>query len=161
MRIPSTQTNQGFTLLEVLLYSALLSVFLAAAFLVLHNVLLTNRELATRHELLSNHELVRTRIFWAASQAEEIEIPLPGETSFTELRFRTGEAAGTSPAAFTFSNGQVFLSLASGTPAALTNGRVRVTDFRATNTGLLLGLQDASRPLISSTMIHSFSLPKF
>lgn len=161
--------GDGFTLLEVLLYSAILSLFLGSAFLVVHNVLTSNRELSLRHEILANHELVGERIHWIFAQAEAIESPAPGETSFTEFRLRTSQAS-TSPAAFTFFGGEILLSFASGTPTPLTNDRARAANFRATHIShseasstleFLLTLQDPSRVSISSTIVRTFRLPKF
>lgn len=161
--------ERGATLLEVLLYSAILAVFLGAAFLVVNNVLLVNRDLTLRHELIANQELVGERLRWAARQAERIEFPAPGGELFSEMRFRMYQADG-SPAVFSFSDGRIFLSLASSTPRPLTNSRVLVTNFRARHISngqiasaaeLTFSLRDAGKEFVSSTVTYLFSLPVF
>ena len=55
----------GFTLLEVLLYSAIVAVFLGAAFLAVNRVIFLNHFLSSRHEIIANQEFVGRRLQWA------------------------------------------------------------------------------------------------
>ncbi|MDP3725038.1 MAG: hypothetical protein Q8R20_01045 [Nanoarchaeota archaeon] len=159
------RTEEGLTLLEVLLYSAILAIFLSAAFLAVQQMFSFRAALESRHEMIANEELVGERLQWIMLQASRIEEPAPGATS-SLLRIATFQSS-TSPAVFSFSDGQIFLSLASSTARALTNNRVLIEGFEANHVSsaavsstleVRIRLRDRARSGATSSIIYTFPI---
>lgn len=159
-------TLNGFTLIEVLLYSAILGAFLSFAFVAVNSMVLTSRALEEKNELLANQEFVERKLESVFSEAKSVLVPLPNSSSTTELRLTT-HTTSTNPAVFTVSGNTLFLSRASGTPVALTNSRVNVVGFLAehvsnsqasSSVSVSVTLEDAKRVNSSSTLRLVFTI---
>ena len=125
----SRHPRAGFTLIEVLLYSALLAIFLGGAFTFIISTISTTETLSELNELAANRELVERKLEWLIGQAQAVTTPAAGATS--SVLTVSGSQAGLYPAQFSLSGPILTLSLAGGAAAAVTNERVRATTFIA------------------------------
>lgn len=121
------KNNDGFTIVEILIYSAILAIFLGAVFSFIASILGTTDELLERNELLANAEFVEGKIGWLTGLATGITSPAPNATG-TALTMTLGDA-GLNPAIFSLNETVLDLSLSNATSLPITNGRINVTDF--------------------------------
>jgi type II secretory pathway component PulJ len=157
----------GFTLIEVVIYSALLAVFLGFAFVSAQNVFSVNSSLLGRSELAANEELVHRTVAWLVRQASGIDAPLQGGSSPTAFTLRTYDVA-TDPAVLVLSGEVLSLSLAGGPSVPLTNDAVRVTAFTASHISnaqtsaslrVAFTLEDADESALTSSPNFLFLIP--
>ena len=120
-------TIQGFTLIEALVYSALLSLFLFSSILFASNILGANTRVTERNELLVNQEFLEKKLNYIVGQSNDITLPLAGNIGSTLTL--TGPNSSLFPATFSLSNNQVILSLPGEINVPLTSNRVKVTAF--------------------------------
>ncbi len=157
------QERRGFTLMEVLIYTALLATFLAGSFAFVMSSLQTTDIAYKRNEVLANQEFVERKLKWILGQATRITTP-GANASSTQLRAEGG-ATSTFPAHFRLEGGAITLSIASSATVALTNNRVSVNQFvvnhysnaQSTSTArVLITIQSLVTPKIkaSSTIFH-------
>ncbi|MEN9582421.1 MAG: hypothetical protein RL641_375 [Candidatus Parcubacteria bacterium] len=123
----TTFNNTGFTLMETILYVALLSIFLTGTFLFVNSILSTSSNIIERNEVVANREFIDSKLHWLLSQATGVSAPVLGSTGGSLTI--TGATAGMYPAVITLSNNQLLLSLAGGATAPITNSRVQITSF--------------------------------
>ena len=121
------ENQSGFTLIEVLIYSVLLAVFLGAAFSFVASILGSTDTLLEKNEILANQEMVERKIAWVLSRSAGISTPLINSSS-TSLSV-LGSVAGVYPAIFSTSTNNIRLSLAGGVAVPITNNRVKVNKF--------------------------------
>ena len=163
----NVKSGAGFTLIEVLLYAALLSLFFGFSIVSTINIFSMNRLFLERTEVLQNQEFIRQKIKWAFHQAREISVPSPNLSSATNLTL-TAYDSSLNPISFSFSSSSLLLSLSGGELVPLEGGRVRVASFLAdhrsssqTSSTLMvtIGLQSRQDPRVSSTVVYSLSFP--
>ncbi len=162
-----TKNQKGFTLIETILYSALLAIFLSATFLFVNNILSTSGNILERNELAANKEFIDYKLNWLISQATDVTVPAPG-LSAASITI-TGPTPTIYPAVITLSNGQLMLSLAGAAANPITNNRIKVTSFIAshidTSTDLqemrvTINAQSSTKPNIVSTGdVFSYVIP--
>jgi len=161
------KNRSGFTMVEILIYSAILAIFLGAVFSFIASILGTTDNLLERNELLANTEFVESKIGWLTSLATGVTTPAPN-SSGTALKMNLSDLT-LDPALFSLTSSTINLSFASGTPAALTNDRVRVTTFEVKHLAasssppqlkISLALQSAIYPNIVATTTLFYVLPK-
>jgi len=121
----------GFTLIEVLIYSALLALFLSGALVFVSGVLGSADRLLERNELLSNQELVDRRVRSILNQQNgqvaTITSPAPNSSSTSQLGIINHY--GKSIVLYTEGSGQLGLTAEDGRSELLTNNRVKVSQF--------------------------------
>ncbi|MEK7576335.1 MAG: type II secretion system protein [Patescibacteria group bacterium] len=120
--------ESGFTLIEVLIYSAVLAIFMGAAFVLVSSILGSADAFLEKNELLANQEFVERKLIWALAGASGVLSPPPNSSS-TGLTI-TGSSTLIYPAVFSLDNNQLTLSVAEGAPELIANNRVRVNEFK-------------------------------
>ena len=150
--------ESGLSLMETLVYSALLALFLAGTFMFINNLLATTGDVLERNELVANKEFIDAKLGWLVSQATSVTTPA-SNISANSLTL-TGSQPTIFPAVLTLSNGRLMLSLAGGSASAITNNRVTVTSFSIFHVDTSATLQElratidlrsTTRPTITST----------
>jgi type II secretory pathway pseudopilin PulG len=119
----------GFTLIEVLIYSALLAIFIGAAMTFVSSILGSTDAILERNEIIGNQEFIERKIRWLVLNATQATLPLPNSSS-SELQLNIASST-LSPAFFSLatSSAKLQLKLGSGSTLPITNGRVRVANF--------------------------------
>ncbi|GAH25481.1 unnamed protein product [marine sediment metagenome] len=160
--------QKGFTLIEILIYSALLGIFLGGVVILVGNIFASTDTTLARSEVLTNQEFIERKLQWLTGQATDIISPVPGSAS-TQLEL-SEPVPGIHPAIFSLdaTTDQLLLSLGGGTPLSLTNNRVEVIDFivehfvqdgSLSTIRISLGLQSALYHHIISTTTLIYALP--
>lgn len=129
MRFSSHTPTRGFSLIEVLIYVALIATgFVAAAFVVQAGF--QARSVALAQVRLFDAERV---VDWTLSDRleESDNVLTPASGTDTTLQI-TSPTADEDPVTFTVSGESLTMQLGTGTPGALTPDQVRVTNFSAT-----------------------------
>jgi hypothetical protein len=121
--------RQGSSLIEVLIYSALLAIFIGATFSFVASILGSTDNLLERNEVVATSEFMEHKLAWLARQATGITIPAAGQSSST-IAF-TGADSSLFPATFIWDGSAVLLSLPGVVSAPLTNERIIIPSFLA------------------------------
>ena len=151
---------RGFTLIEAIIYSALLALFLFSSILFASNILGANTRVTERNELLVNQEFLEKKLNYIVGQSNEITLPNVGDSG--SVLTLTGANSDLFPATFSLSNNQVMLDLpGEANDASLTSNRVKVTEFSIIHISSLpairvtLALSSINLPAI--TLTNNFS----
>jgi type II secretory pathway pseudopilin PulG len=121
--------QKGFTLIEVLIYSALLALFIGAVLAFISSILGTTDTLLEKNEVMANRELVERKLNWIFSGASSVLEPVVASSS---LRLKlNGSSTAVYPATVELSDGKLTLAIDGEAPIPITNNRVRVTQFTA------------------------------
>ena len=118
---------KGLTLIEVLIYMAILAVFISGIFVLFNRALDSAELLRLRAETAANAEFVMRKIEWAASGAKTINIPTANNSS-SQLSMDKF-VAGSNPLIFVLNGEKITLAKGGGAPIDLTNDKVRITQF--------------------------------
>lgn len=160
-------SNDGFTLIETLIYSVILAIFIGAAFSFIASILGTTDTLLERNEVLANQDFAERKIYWILGQSAGIAVPGPN-SSGTILAVQGSDTA-IYPASLTLSNNQIMLALPGKPATALTNNRVQanlffVQTFNNSQTSSTLavtfGLNDAAFSNIQSSTTIFYVFPQ-
>jgi len=125
------QANKGFTLIELLLYVSIASIILLITSLFLSTLLQSRIKNQTIAEVEQQGLQVMQIITQTARNAEVILDPAVGESA-NELKFDVIDVTK-DPAYFELSNGVLLMTEGTGSPIALTNSRVNMSGFSASN----------------------------
>ncbi len=159
--------QSGFTLIEVLIYSVILALFLGAAFSFINTVFSTTNALVERNEIVVSREFIENKLEWLVSQAESVTVP-PVNSSSTQLELKEREG-NIDPAIISLVGDELLLSLGSSSAEPITNNRVNVTGFQiehfsgseaVSTLRISLNLQSAIYPHIISTSTFFYVLPR-
>ena len=126
-KLKIVNSRSGFTLIEILIYSVILAIFIGAAFSFIASVLGTTDTLLERNEVLANQDFAERKIYWILGQATGILAPGPN-SSGTVLTVGGNDPA-IYPVNLTLVSGQITLALPGKEAAALTNNRGRADQF--------------------------------
>jgi hypothetical protein len=157
------KSDGGFTLIEALIYSALLALFLGASILFASNVLGASGKVTERNEILANQEFVEKKLNWIVGQSNEILAPISGASG--SILTLDGEDINLYPATFSVSNDKLMLNLSGNGNVPITTDRVKVSAFSVAHVSnqtsvpairVTLTLQSASSPSITSTINFSY-----
>ncbi|MEE8131821.1 MAG: prepilin-type N-terminal cleavage/methylation domain-containing protein [Candidatus Paceibacterota bacterium] len=123
------KNDKGLSLIEVIIYLAIMAIFISATFLLVNQSLENAERVRIKIETAANLEIVLRKIEWAMSEAETVNFPVANtsSTQFSINRF----SSDFNPIVFTLSGAQITLSKSGGPAIDLTNNKVRVTDFLA------------------------------
>ena len=130
--MPSKSSNQGprgFTLLEVVIYVALLAIGLSALVFVQLSGLQTHSLVQNELELLEIRRLAELTIRGYAERALAVTTPASG--SANQLVLGMPDPAE-SPVTFALAGNRLTLQIGTGTATPITPPNVRVTDFTVT-----------------------------
>lgn len=143
----------GFSLIEALTYSALLSMFLFASILFTSNIISANSRTTEHNELLVNQEFLEKKLNWIVGQSNNITLPVSGASG--SILTLAGTNASLFPASFSLVNNQVVLTTPGESNIPLTSNKVNVSNFSIINI-----VNQASVPAIRITFIlSSINLP--
>jgi hypothetical protein len=160
--------ENGFALVEVMIYSAILAIFIGISFVFISTILGNTDSLLERNEVVVNETFLERKIGWLFSRATSITVPAPNGFSTTTIRLE-GDNTSVYPAVLTFGNNEIDLSLAGGSSSPVTNNRVRVLGFMANHYSssqssstlkLSVTFQNRIYPNIVITSTLSYALPQ-
>lgn len=119
----------GTTLVEIIVYFALLSVLLLAAISFALNVLTTSKSSDNFHELQTNMDFVVSSIVSAVESADGINGASIFDSDNGRLALNVANAQN-SPTQFYLSNGAVMMQQGAATPVQLNSNSAPYTKFR-------------------------------
>jgi len=119
--------ERGATLIEVLIYSALLAIFIGATLAFVASIIGSTDTLLERNEIVAAMEFMEHKLAWLAFQATGVADPAPGSSGSTLIL--TGADALRFPATFTIATSTVTLAFPGVTATPLANDRVTVRTF--------------------------------
>ena len=117
-------TSKGFTLIETILYIALLSLITSGALLATYQLLEGNQKNLIELTIQSEADFLLRKIEWILSGSQSVVLPREGESG-PELVVR-GEAG---PVSFTLSGADLVMSRDGGQAVPLNSQNVSVTDL--------------------------------
>lgn len=123
--------TSGFSLIETLIYSALLALFLGVVVAFLTTIVGTADKLLERGEVYTSRDFIGQKINYIATQATDVSIPVASSTG-SSVTF-IGTDSSTYPATFSLSGNAMTLSIAGGLALPLTNTRIRATEFNVSH----------------------------
>lgn len=127
-----SSSRSGFTLIELLLYVTLAGVMLAAVSLLLAQSLSARARHQVVSEVTDQGASAMARIEQSVRDAVSITVPSSGTSSTLTLVMATGTSG---PVVIDAPAGALRLTVASGTPQALTNSRVVISNLAFTAGG--------------------------
>lgn len=155
--------RQGFTLIEVIIYSGILAGFFAAILVFMSNILGSVDAVQERNEVIANQEFIERKLDWILHNANQIQIPAVGASS-SELKVVLTDS---SIADFIWSGNILNLAAASLPAEPINSLRVNVIDFYAVNTtssptqlSVTVAVQSAAYPNTISSSTYFYVLPK-
>lgn len=122
-------SRRGFTLIEVLIYAALLAVGVLTLATVYRASVETRAFIAAENALLANRRLAEALIRDRVSEADSVTTPASGTATTLVV---TSPDASESPVTFALSDGVLTMQLGAGSPVAITGPDATVTSFTAT-----------------------------
>ncbi|MDI6734320.1 MAG: prepilin-type N-terminal cleavage/methylation domain-containing protein [Patescibacteria group bacterium] len=125
------RNKNGFTLIESLIYSTLLAIFLGGALIFVNSIISVNSSMQEYNELIANQEFIERKLHWLLASATNVASPVAGTASAT-LSIN-GRTSGIYPVSFSPASSTLFLSLNSGPAKEISNSRVKIDSFLATH----------------------------
>ena len=119
----------GFTLIEFIIYSALITIIVGMIVLMSVNVMGARARIITRQEVNHNARFVLERMTYEIRRAQSITSPSSGATS-SSLTLVDGDG---DTRVFDLSAGVLQMTIGSGTPIALTSDSVSATNLEVFN----------------------------
>ncbi|HDH31348.1 MAG TPA: hypothetical protein ENH26_01080 [Candidatus Wolfebacteria bacterium] len=118
---------KGLTLIEVIIYLAIMAIFISATFLLVNQSLENAERVRIKTETAANLELVMKKIEWAMNEAEIVNSPAvnASSTQFSINQF----SSSFNPVVFALNGDKITLSKSGGSAVDLTNDSVQVNDF--------------------------------
>jgi len=115
---------KGFTLIETIIYSALISIIIVFAVIVMYQIIDVDEKLTIKTNMEAEGEFIMQKINWALNGTDLINQPLAGATSGVLSVNQIGSAGN--PFVFDASGGNARLSRAGNLAVILNNERVIV-----------------------------------
>ena len=114
--------DSGFTLIETIIYVALISIMMALSLSTVYQILESQGRSRAKIEIEEEINFIMRKIEWSLTGIEQINQPVSNATSTTlsvnKINFSNN------PLVFTITSGDVFLSQGSGGPIPLNSSRV-------------------------------------
>lgn len=121
--------RHGFTLLETVIYTALLATGMLVLITLLNAGLNTHSLISGQQRLVENEELAQATIIQRLSEASTITSPASGSSGTLTIDSPT---AGQSPITFQLANGVLTMKLGAANAVNITSQAIQVTSFTAT-----------------------------
>ncbi len=119
----------GFTLIETILYSAILAIFILFTFLLVNQLLLSNAQTRDNLEVAEDAEFILGKINWAMSTAQILSHPATNtQEAILEVNDSSGQVRN-----FKIKTGDLVLTIATGDPLPLNSPKTQITSFLADN----------------------------
>ena len=131
MNYNSAKNRKGFTLIELVVYLALVSGILVTATSFAWNIINSRTKAFAVQEVAQNGRFISERLVQVVHQAMEITEPRPGESS--ERLLLTMRESADDPTEFIFSDGRLFMVRDGGEPLAMSSDQVFVKSLRFVN----------------------------
>ncbi len=125
------KNNQGFTLIETLIYSAIVTGFLTFALTISYQIINSSDRSTDLVELNENQQFVTEKIGWALSNISAINTPSSGNSASSLSVNRLNY--GGNPIVISLSGGTVMFSTSSLSAVPLTNSHVTVSNLTFRN----------------------------
>lgn len=119
--------NKGFTLIELILYIAILTIMMNALIPFAWNIIQAGAKSSTEQEVFSTARYVSERIKYEIRNASGINSVSANSISLTEL------VAANNPTVIDLSANQVRIKLGASSPVVLNSTNTKVTDLTFTN----------------------------
>lgn len=156
--------RRGFTLIETIIYVALLAGVVAAMVALFTSGLETQGLVAAQSRMANAQRLVELTMQKRLAEAPAVTVPASGSGSVLTV---TSPTPAESPVSFTLSGTTLMMQLGAGAAAALTPSYVRVTAFTVTRlSGTPASVRvvasfatDAPRTTITATSTFTVTLP--
>ncbi|HDQ22547.1 MAG TPA: type II secretion system protein [Candidatus Uhrbacteria bacterium] len=156
--------NNGFSLIELILYIGILAIVLLFLIIFLQENLILKAKINNRIEVMDNGQFALNRIAWYLHNAPGLNSPLQGISERLSLNMSNPEI---NPVEFFVKDSKIKIKLADNQPVALTNDLVKVNSLIFSNLGfsgepaiiqVILELQSASslgknEPIILQTSV--------
>lgn len=146
------RSHKGFTLVEMVLYVSLCSIFLLTLSTLLTFLLETRVRSQAIAEVNQQGFQVMNMITQTVRNGRSVEVPSIG-TSSTTLSVTTPVPVQ-SPTVFDVSSGTVRIKEGSGNPVALTNSRVNVTELQFQNVSSIASTEKSIKVLFTIQHIN-------
>ncbi len=124
---PSNKNQSGLTLIEVVIYVALVSFILSGVLLSVYNILSRTDNLASRNNLEQEAGFIMAKIDWALDGVASISLPLPNTTGGSLSLLNDGYSSGS--LSFALSGDYIFLQRGTNEPVVLNSDRVKVSSL--------------------------------
>lgn len=119
--------QQGFTLIEIIVYSGIMVAFVTTTLLSLQQMLGSSDRVKQQRELNENHRFLVQKLNWAFSNVQAINSPAAGASaasiSINQLNF------GSNPIVLDVLDGVMRIATGGGPAVALSNSYVSVSDL--------------------------------
>ncbi|HEY4499988.1 MAG TPA: type II secretion system protein [Candidatus Paceibacterota bacterium] len=119
--------QQGFTLIEIIVYSGIMVAFVTTALLSLQQMLGSSDRVKQQRELNENHRFLVQKLNWALSNVQVINSPAAGANaasiSINQLNFSSN------PIVLDLSGGVMRVATGGGPAMALSNGYVTISNL--------------------------------
>lgn len=156
--------KQGFTLIETLLYSAILAVFLVGTLAFVNGVFSSSNTLLERNEVFASQEFIERKIEWVLGNVSQIQMPALNTTT-TQLQALLNDASTT---LFSVASGTLQLSTNGGIAIPLHGGRVTANNFSVRNIAtsspaqiiISFSLVSVALPAVTASSTFFYVLPK-
>jgi len=129
--IHDSRKTAGFTLLEFIIYMALVTVIISAVSQLGFNIIVNKEKTETVEEISYNARFGMTKITDAVHRAELINTPLVGATS-TTLSLKMASSSE-DPTIFSISGGILQVQVGSNSPVDITSNEVTVSPLEFSN----------------------------
>ena len=124
--------HPAFTLIETLIYSALVALMLTFALGTMYTLIDHAGRTAQQRALADNYTFLESKLQWLLIGADSIITPLPSDTSATLSLNKLNNPQN--PFVIDLQNNAIRLSRAGAPPVSLTNSRVVVSNLSFTHT---------------------------
>lgn len=122
--------NQGFTLFEVIIYSAIVAMILSFILITFNAIFSTTNQLRDQITLTENVNFLEQKFKWALTGSDQINSPSVGGIR-SSISFERLDTTGS--LVFDLDNGLVRLKIGSSDPVPLTDSFVNVTSLSFEN----------------------------
>jgi len=120
--------QDGFTLFEVIIYSAIVAMILTFVLMTFNSIFSTSTQLHNQVSLVNNSVFLEQKVKWALTSATQINYPSVGETAASISFEKSG-----STMIFDLNNGTVRLKEGAGEYFSLTDDLVEITSLSFEN----------------------------
>ena len=134
---------KGFTLIETLIYSAIMVIVLGGIFMTFYSIMTTSDSLRYQIELIENAKFLEQKFKWALTGAEGINIPAISSASSPILSINKPGVAN--PLIIDLDGGIVRIASGNESPIPLTNNFVIVSTISFENFSLSSDTQNTIR----------------
>lgn len=126
--------DSGFTLVETIVYAALISIVIGMIVVVAFQVISGNSNLSEKIFLEEEANFLLRKIEWVIGGASSINSPNSGNSSNSSLSVdKFGFTAGENPVVFNISEGNITIERGSGDPVTLNSAFVKIENATFTH----------------------------